>query len=129
MAATRLFADLDLNFTPHPISKDITKRFNENAIKTALKNLLLTSYYERPFHSEIGTPIRQLLFEIPGPMNREMIKRAIEDAILNFEPRVQILAIDVKYDPDNNNVDILIEFRVLNSITTTILELTLERTR
>jgi phage baseplate assembly protein W len=129
MAATRLFADLDLNFTPHPISKDIAKRFNENAVKTALKNLLLTSYYERPFHSEIGTPIRQLLFEIPGPLNREMIKRAIEDAIANFEPRVQILNIEVKYDLDNNSVDVLIEFRILNAITSTILELTLERTR
>jgi phage baseplate assembly protein W len=129
MATTRTFADLDLNFTPHPISKDITKRFNENAVKTALKNLLLTSYYERPFHSEVGTPIRQLLFEIPGPLNREIIRRAIEDTIVNFEPRVQIITIDVKYDPDNNNVDILIEFKVLNSITTTILELTLDRTR
>ncbi len=129
MAATRLFADLDLNFTPHPISKDIAKRFNENAVKTALKNLLLTSYYERPFHSEIGTPIRQLLFEIPGPLNREMIKRAIEDAIANFEPRVQVLNIEVKYDLDNNSVDVLIEFRILNAITSTILELTLERTR
>jgi phage baseplate assembly protein W len=129
MAATKIFADLDLNFTAHPISKDVTKRYNENAVKAALKNLLLTSYYERPFHSEIGAPIRQLLFEIPGPMNREMIKRAVEDTIANYEPRVQVLGIEVKYDLDNNNVDILIEFKVLNSPNVTTLELTLERTR
>jgi phage baseplate assembly protein W len=129
MATTRIFADLDLNFTAHPVSKDITRRYNENAVKTSLKNLLLTSYYERPFHSEIGAPIRQLLFEIPGPMNREMIKRAIEDTIANYEPRVQLFAVEVGYDLDNNSVDILIEFRVLNSPNTSILELTLERTR
>jgi len=129
MAATRIFADLDLNFTAHPVSKDIARRYNENAVKAALKNLLLTSYYERPFHSEIGAPIRQLLFELPGPMNREMIKRAVQDTVANYEPRVQLLNIEVKYDLDNNNVDILLEFRVLNSPNITTLELTLERTR
>lgn len=129
MAATRIFADLDLNFTAHPVSKDVTRRYNENAVKAALRNLLLTSYYERPFHSEIGAPIRQLLFEIPGPMNREMIKRAVQDTVANYEPRVQLLNVEVKYDPDNNNVDILLEFRVLNSPNITTLELTLERTR
>jgi predicted component of type VI protein secretion system len=58
-----------------------------------------------------------------------MIKRAVEDTIANYEPRVQVLGIEVKYDLDNNNVDILIEFKVLNSPNVTTLELTLERTR
>jgi phage baseplate assembly protein W len=129
MAATRIFADLDLNFAAHPISKDVTRRYNENAVKAALKNLLQTSYYERPFHSEIGAPIRQLLFDVPGPMNREMIRRAIEDTVSNYEPRVELLTVEVKYDLDNNSVDILLEFRVLNSPNVTTLELTLDRTR
>lgn len=129
MAAAKIFADLDLNFTAHPVSKDVSRRYNENAVKASLRNLLQTSYYERPFHSEIGAPIRQLLFDVPGPMNREMIRRAIEDTVSNYEPRVELLTVEVKYDLDNNSVDILLEFRVLNSPNVTTLELTLDRTR
>lgn len=129
MAATKQFIDLDLNFTPHPVSKDITKRINESAIKASLKNLLLTGYYERPFHSEIGSPIRQLLFELPSPITRELIKRAIHDIVLNFERRVTLTNVEVRFNDDNNSVDVVVEFKILNSINTTTLDLTLERTR
>jgi phage baseplate assembly protein W len=129
MAATKQFIDLDLNFTPHPVSKDITKRINESAIKASLKNLLLTGYYERPFHSEIGSPIRQLLFELATPVTRELIKRAIHDIVLNFERRVTLTNVEVRFNDDNNSVDVVVEFKILNSINTTTLDLTLERTR
>ncbi len=129
MAATKQFIDLDLNFTPHPVSKDITKRINESAIKASLKNLLLTGYYERPFHSEIGSPIRQLLFELATPVTRELIKRAIHDIVLNFERRITLTNVEVRFNDDNNSVDVVVEFKILNSINTTTLDLTLERTR
>jgi phage baseplate assembly protein W len=129
MAATKQFIDLDLNFTPHPVSKDITKRINESAIKASLKNLLLTGYYERPFHSEIGSPIRQLLFELATPVTRELIKRAIQEIVLKFERRVTLTNVEVRFNDDNNSVDVVVEFKILNSINTTTLDLTLERTR
>lgn len=129
MASTKIFSDLDLNFTAHPVSRDVSKRINESAIKASVRNLVLTSYYERPFRNDIGSPLRQLLFELPGPMTKEMIKRAITDTITNFEPRVNILNVEVKFNPDNNSVDVVIEFRILNSADITSLELTLERTR
>jgi predicted component of type VI protein secretion system len=62
-------------------------------------------------------------------MSREMIKRSIEDTVANYEPRVTLTNVEVKFDPDNNGVDIVIEFRILNSVNVTTLELTLERTR
>ncbi len=61
---TRIFSDLDFNFTAHPVTKDVSRRYDENSVKTALKNLILTRNYERPFHSEIGSPIRSLMFEL-----------------------------------------------------------------
>lgn len=129
MASTKTFTDLDLNFTAHPLSRDISKRTNENAVKASVRNLILTSYYERPFRSDIGSPIRQLLFELPGPMTKELIKRSIIDTINNFEPRAQIINVEVKFNTDNNSVDVVIEFKVLNGVNVTTLELTLERTR
>jgi phage baseplate assembly protein W len=125
---TRNFSDLDLNFTAHPVTKDIVLRYDENSIKTSLKNLILTSNYERPFHSEIGSPIKRLLFEPATPMLAVVIKRAIVDTVNNFEPRVQLLDVNVQVS-DNNSVLVNIEFKILNTERPLTLDLVLERTR
>lgn len=126
---TRKFTDLDLNFTAHPVTKDIVLRYDENAIKTSLKNLILTSNYERPFHSEIGSPIKRLLFEPITPMLSVVIKRAIVDVVNNFEPRVQLLDVNVQVSDDNNSIIINIEFKIVNTERPLTLDLVLERTR
>ena len=126
---TRTFSDIDLNFTAHPVTKDITRRFDENAIKQSIKNLLLTRNFERPFHSEIGSPIRQLLFEPVGPMFVVMMKRAIADVINNFEPRVQVLDVQVNDSIDANAVYVTLEYKILNTERPLTLEFALERTR
>lgn len=125
----RTFSDIDLNFTVHPVTKDITRRFDENAIKQSIKNLLLTRNFERPFHSEIGSPIRQLLFEPVGPMFVVMMKRAIADVINNFEPRVQVLDVQVNDSIDANAVYVTLEYKILNTERPLTLEFALERTR
>ena len=126
---TRIFSDLDLNFTAHPVTGDITRRHDEDAIKQSVKNLLLTRNYERPFHSEIGSPIRQLLFDNPGPMFNVMLKRAIIDVINNFEPRVNIIDVRVDDYSDANEVYITLEFTIVNTERPLTLDLALERTR
>jgi len=126
---TRIFSDLDLNFTAHPVTGDITRRFDEDAIKQSVKNLLLTRNYERPFHSEIGSPIRQLLFDLPGPMFNVMLQRAVIDVINNFEPRVNIIDVRVDDYSDANEVYITLEFKIVNTERPLTLDLALERTR
>lgn len=126
---TRIFSDIDLNFTVHPVTKDITRRYDENAIKQSVKNLLLTRNFERPFHSEIGSPIRTLLFEPVGPMFVVMMQRAIIDVINNFEPRVEILDVSVNDSIDANAVYITLEFKIVNTERPISLDLVLERTR
>ena len=127
--ATRTFKDLDLNFTAHPLTGDITRRTNESAIKTSLRNLLQTNNFERPFRSTIGTPLRQLLFSNADPLTKQMIRRAVEDTVNNFEPRVELLAVGVNMSPDTNSVSIDIEFKIRNTSTLERINLTLERTR
>ena len=126
---TRIFSDLDLNFTKHPVTGDITRRYDDNAIKQSVKNLLLTRNFERPFHSEIGSPIRQLLFDNPGPMFNVMLKRAIIDVINNFEPRVNIIDVRVDDYSDRNEVYVTLEFTIVNTERPITLDLALERTR
>lgn len=126
---TRLFSDLDFNFTAHPVTKDVSRRFDENAVKTALRNLILTRNYERPFHSEIGSPIRSLMFEPATPMLGVMLRQAIFDVVNNFEPRVQLTQVDVNVSDENNAIYITVEFKIVNTERPLTLDLTLERTR
>jgi phage baseplate assembly protein W len=126
---TRIFSDLDFNFTAHPATGDVTRRFDENAIKTSLKNLIMTANYERPFHSEIGSPIKRLLFEPVTPMLEVMLRRAIMDTIDNFEPRVAVLDVIVVVSEDEHDVSVTIEFQITNTNKPLTLDLTLERTR
>jgi phage baseplate assembly protein W len=126
---TRLFSDIDLNFTAHPVTKDIVRRFDENAVKSSLKNLVLTSNYERPFHSEIGSPVRALMFEPFSPMFVAAMRKSITDMIDNFEPRVVVTDVIVNYLPDNNAIEVIIEFRIVNTERPLTLSLVLERTR
>lgn len=126
---TRTFSDIDLNFTAHPVTKDITRRYDENAIKQSIKNLLLTRNFERPFHSEIGSPIRQLLFEPVGPMFVVMMQRAIIDVINNFEPRVEVLDVQVNDSIDANAVYVTLEYKIVNTERPLTLDFALERTR
>lgn len=126
---TRTFSDLDFMFTAHPVTKDITRRYDDNAIKASLKNLILTSNYERPFHSEIGSQIRALMFEPASPMLAQMLKRAVIDVVNNFEPRVFLDDVTVGFAPDSNAVYITVEFRIVNTERPLSLDLVLERTR
>jgi len=126
---TRTFSDLDLNFTKHPVTKDVVRKFDEEAIKAAVKNLVLTQNYERPFHSEIGSQIRGLLFEPATPMLNIMLKRAIADTIINFEPRVKLDEVLVTFSPDNNEVYVSIYFTIVNTVRPLQVDLILTRTR
>ena len=126
---TRVYSDLDFMFTAHPVTKDVTRRYDENAVKTALKNLILTRNFERPFHSEIGSPIRALLFEPASPMLDVTLQRAIIDVVNNFEPRVVLTDVQVNSSPDTNSVYVSIYFKLKNTERPLTLDLTLERTR
>lgn len=126
---TRLFSDLDLNFRPHPITGDVIVKKDEEAIKQALKNLIQIRNFEKPFHSEIGSPIRQALFEPITPMTTLVVRRNIIDLISNFEQRVKLIDVEVVASPENNSLYVNIVFRIVNTERPLQLEFMLERTR
>lgn len=125
----RSFKDLDLNFTIHPVKKDINTHKNEYAITNAVKNLILTNHYERPFQPEIGSNIRRLLFENVDPITGASIEREITETIDNFEPRVQTSKVTVSPDPDNNGFKVELEFFVINNPNPITINFFLERIR
>lgn len=126
---TRIFSDIDLNFIANPATGDISMKYDENAVKASVKNLVLTQHFERPFHSNIGSPINSLLFDLASPLLTVTLKRAITDLINNHEPRVNLLDVIVNLSPDNNSVYVTIEFSILNTQRPITIDLVLERTR
>lgn len=126
---TRTFSDFDISFIANPASRDVAKKYDEYAIKQAVKNLILTNHYERPFHPEIGSQVTALLFEPYTPMLQSLLQRAIIQTIENYEPRVKLISVDVNMRPDDQNVDVTIEFRIINTQAPVTIDLTLQRTR
>jgi hypothetical protein len=126
---TRTYTDLDFNFLPHPATRDVTVRYDENSIKQSIRNLILTRNYERPFRSNIGCQVKALLFEPITPILTAMIERTISDTIANFEPRVDLLGVAVRFSPENNDAYITVMFKIKNTETPVSVNLILERTR
>jgi phage baseplate assembly protein W len=127
--SARSFKDLDLNFTIHPIRKDINTHKNEYAIINSVKNLVLTNHYERPFQPEIGSNIRRLLFENVDTVTAAQIEREITETVENFEPRVQVSKVTASADPDNNGYKVTLEFFVINNANPITINFFLERIR
>jgi phage baseplate assembly protein W len=112
------FVDIDLNFKAHPITNDISRRVDENAIVTSIRNLILTERFDHPFHPEIYSPIRGLLFELLTPESIATIRRSITYLITNFEPRIEMVKLDVSPYPDQNGIEVNLFFRIIGTIET-----------
>ena len=125
----RQYKDLDLNFLPHPIKKDVVKTVDEMSVINSVKNLILTNHYERPFRPEIGSNINKLLFENMDKITASAIERAIEQTISNFEPRVRISSVSVSPDFDNNAFSVGMEFYIINRTEPITIQFFLERAR
>jgi len=126
---TRTFSDIDMGFLPNPVSKDVSRKYDENSIKQSIKNLVMTKNFERPFRSDIGSQIMSLLFEPMTPLIRATIKKTISDTINSHEPRVKLLDVSVLLSPDNNGIYVTIVFSIVNTSTPVSVDLFLERTR
>lgn len=126
----QIYKDLDLFFGKKSATKDISKVNGIQAIKRSVRNLILTNIYEKPFHPEIGSGIRDLLFEPLSPITAFVLSQKVEDVIENFEPRARLVGVRANPDLDRNSYEITIEFYVQNAPTelvdTTVL---LERLR
>jgi phage baseplate assembly protein W len=129
MADGYTYSDFDLNFIAHPVRKDIAKVTDIEAVKRSIINLLLTNFYERPFKPQLGSRVRELLFEPFTEFTEELIEKAILETLENHEPRVKVNAINVKGSPDENGFRVEIVFFIVNVAEPVSLNTLLERVR
>lgn len=107
----RIYSDFDLSFTANPVTGDIAKKTDANAVKQSIKTLILTRFYERPFQPRLGSPIYAMLFENIDVISANRLQLELELLIQKYEPRAIPIAINVIPDYDNNafKVDILFD--------------------
>ena len=126
----RQYTDLDLFFGRKTQSKDINKVTDIQAVKRSIRNLVLTNHYEKPFHPEIGSGVRGMLFEPMTPITAHILTRKIEDVIINFEPRAILMGVTAFPNLDRNEYECTISFYVVNTPTELVdLTVFLERLR
>jgi phage baseplate assembly protein W len=123
------FSDLSITMTAHPITGNVSVRKNADAVIAALKNLILTNRFERPYNPLYGADIRNRLFENFDPIEQVNIEEDIKTAINNFEPRAKISEVTVIAAPNSNSVRINIVFYVVNEAQPLTVGLQIERTR
>lgn len=98
--ATTLYSDINASFLRHPMTKDIVKRFDVEAIKASIRAILKTRKGEKLFKPKFGADLESLLFEIITPFTRILAKKLITEEIEKWEPRVLIRTVDVSTEPD-----------------------------
>ena len=110
--SNRIYKDLNMSFTKNPATKDVARLFDVQAIKRAVKNIILTNKYERPFNPDFGCNLRGFLFEnITEPL-LVIIKDRVAMAIEKYEPRVSVEDVVVKEDIDKNGISIMVSFLI-----------------
>ena len=142
---TRGWADLDLDFTKHPVTKDITRKLNVEAVKRSVRNLIQTNKYDKKFHPEIDGGVTRHLFGLATAATKHDIAEAIATCLRNYEPRVVVDRVNVfgnadeiahvqsdvrvSGNIDRNGFNVSIFFRIINSPEPIEISLFLERIR
>ena len=126
----RQYTDLDLFFGKKSSNSDIQEITDVKAVKRSIRNLVLLNHYEKPFHPEIASGVRDMLFELMAPVTATILARKIEDVINNFEPRARLISVNALPNLDRNEYEVSIEFYVVNQPTELVdLSILLERVR
>ncbi len=124
----RNYMDIDLSFAKRP-SGDVYKKKDAAAVKQSVKNIVATGRLEKPFESDFGADITSMFFELADNRTSRTVKQNIRNAIYVYEPRAEVLNIDVNLQPDNNSLSVTVTFKVVSTEETVTLNTIVSRLR
>lgn len=124
-----LFSDFHKDMTQNPISEDLAIKRDEEAVKEAIKNLILTDRGERLMQPLVGGNIRAMLFENNTPATIKIIQEMVKETVRIYEPRATLLDVIVQSSLDESTVEVAIYFYINNVEQPITLTVFLERTR
>ena len=109
---SRTFKDINLSFKRHPVTNDLITVKNEDAIKKSVKNIIFTILGEKPYVPFFGTSINNSLFELANPLDHIRISDEIKSTLLNYEPRISNIKVNVANYPDSNELNATIQYDI-----------------
>ena len=110
--SSRTFKDINLSFKRHPVTNDLVVIKNEDAIKKSVKNIIFTILGEKPYEPFFGSSINNSLFELSNPLDHIRISDEIQSTLLNYEPRIDNIIVNVENDPDNHELNATIQYDI-----------------
>jgi hypothetical protein len=129
MATQKIYSDIDLTFRRIPVTGDVAIRYDDQAVISSVRNLLLTNFYERPFQPNVGSNLSGLLFEPSTNITASILADEITNVIKNYEPRALLNDIKVTLTPDQNAFSVRMSFFIGNNTSPTNVSLLLQRSR
>lgn len=127
-ARNQSYSDIDLTFKAKP-SGDVYKKTNAADVKQAVKNILLTNKNEKPFLMDFGGSLSDYLFELDNDLEIDIMRARIIETIEIYEPRAQVLDVDLLYAEGSNAVNVTVTFQIVNSSEIISFDLSLTRLR
>ncbi len=110
---SKTFKDLSMSFKFNPLSGDLIALKNENAIARAVRNIVLTSPGEKLFDPDFGSSVSEILFENVDDITAVSIQDEIRNCLNNYEPRVDLVNVDVNPNFDENQFDVKITYKIV----------------
>ena len=124
-----IYSDIPISFTAHPITGNVKKSINRDAVKNSVRNIILTNHGEKFFKPKFGGNVTSQLFENASKFTEFNTARSIRIALQNYEPRAEVINVRVDSNPDTNNLTATLKFRILNDPEPITLDVLLERIR
>ena len=110
--ASKAFKDINLSFKRHPVTNDLVVIKNEDAIKKSVKNIIFTILGEKPYVPLFGTSVNNSLFELSNPLDHIRISDEIKSTLLNYEPRISNIKVNVANYPDSHELNATIQYDI-----------------
>ena len=123
------YKDLSFDFTANPQTGDVATVKDAVSVKRGIKNILLTAPFERLFQPEVGSGIKNMLFEPMTPLTEQRLSDACADAIDAWEKRASVIDIAVISEEEYNRYRVAIKFSINNSLVEEQIDVLLNRER
>ena len=123
------YRDISADFDANAITGDLDPVKDAISIKRGITNILLTSMFERLFQPELGSNLKDVLFEPIDEITTARIEREVRSAIDAWEKRAEVLNVFVDPDEDYNQYKVSVTFRPLNAVVEEQVEVFLARER
>ena len=111
--ASKAFKDINLSFKRHPVTNDLVTVRDEAAIKRSVKNIIFTILGEKPFLPQFGSVINEALFDLNTNLNEIRVIDEIRTSLLNYEPRIDNIDVNVTVSPDTNEMNCTVQYDIV----------------